>query len=251
MRINGMDRVNAVSQAVNGIGQAADSYSKNIQRQIADAQKKLQELSSNEDMTLEEKMEKRQEIQQEIANLNQQLRQHQIAQRKEQQESMSMNDMLGGSRKAAKTGDKGSGLSQATMTAMISADSSRKQAEVQGSMAAQMEGRAGVLESEIKMDKGRGANTEKKEEELADLQTKAQAATAAQISTLADAGKVMEEAAKADSKAETIASRNNKSDKNEENDDISVGKKDAKEQALDSTVAQQPAAAYTTIDIRL
>ena len=251
MRINGMDGMNAVSQAVNGIGQTADSYSKNIQRQIAAAQKKLQELSSNEDMTLEEKMEKRQEIQQEIANLNQQLRQHQIAQRKEQQESISMNDMPGGSRKAAKTGDKGSGLSQATMTALISADSSRKQAEVQGSMAAQMEGRAGVLESEIKMDKGRGANTEKKEEELADLQAKAQAATAAQISTLADAGKVMEEAAKADSKAETIASRNNKSDKNEENHDISVGEKDAKEQAVDSTVAQQPAAAYTTIDIRL
>ena len=35
-----------------------------------------------------------------------------------------MGDMLGGSRKAAKTGNKGSGLSQATMTAMISADSS-------------------------------------------------------------------------------------------------------------------------------
>ena len=32
-------------------------------------------------------------------------------------------------------------------------------------MATQMEGKAGVLESEIKMDKGRGASTEKKEEE--------------------------------------------------------------------------------------
>ena len=46
------------------------------------------------------------------------------------------------------------------------------------------------------MDKGRGASTEKKEEELADLQAKAQAATAAQVSTLADANKKMEEAAK-------------------------------------------------------
>ena len=67
-------------------------------------------------------------------------------------------------------------------------------------MATQMEGKAGVLESEIKMDKGRGASTEKKEEELADLQAKAQAATAAQVSTLADANKKMEEAAKADQK---------------------------------------------------
>ena len=36
--------------------------SRNIQNQIANAQKQLQELSSNEEMTLEEKMKKRQEF---------------------------------------------------------------------------------------------------------------------------------------------------------------------------------------------
>ena len=35
---------------------------------------------------------------------------------------------------------------------MISADSSMKQEKVQGSMATQMEGKAGVLESEMKME---------------------------------------------------------------------------------------------------
>ena len=65
--------------------QGNDSVSKNIQNQIANAQQKLQDLSSNEEMSLEDKMKKRQEIQQEINNLNQQLRQHQIEQRKEQQ----------------------------------------------------------------------------------------------------------------------------------------------------------------------
>ena len=242
MIISGMNGVNKNSQSMCSIGQATDSYSRNIQKQIANAQKALQEISSNEDMTLEEKMKKRQEIQQEIANLNQQLRQHQIEQRKEQQqEGTSMDDMLGGSRTAAKTGNKGSGLSQATMTAMISADSSMKQAKAQGSMAAQMEGRAGVLESEIKMDKGRGASTEKKEEELADLQAKAQAATAAQVSTLADADKVMGEAAKADSKAETTASKNNRSDKDAENGDMNINGKEAESV---NTV-------HTSIDIRL
>ena len=162
-------------------------------------------------------MRKRQEIQQEITTLNQQLRQHQIEQRKEQQsKGTSIDDMLGGSRKTAKPGKKGSGLSQESMQAMISADNSMKQAEVQGSMAVQMEGRAGVLESEIQMDKGRGANTKKKEEELADLQANAQEATAAQISTLADASKVMEEASKAEQAAETTESRNNKNNKTEQ-----------------------------------
>ena len=71
---------------------------------------------------------------------------------------------------------KDTGLSLASMQTMISADSSMKQAKVQGSMATQMQGRASVLESEIKQDAGKG-NTEKKEEELAELQAKAQSAT--------------------------------------------------------------------------
>ena len=177
--------VNGISGANNGMQAGSsgritqmDSVSKNIQNHIANAQKKLQELSSNEELSMEDKMKKRQEIQQEINNLNQQLRQHQMEQRKEQQtKKTSMDDMLGGSRKTGpKSGKQSAGLSQASMQAMISADSSMKQAKVQGSMATQMEGKAGVLESEIKMDKGRGASTEKKEEELADLQEKAQAA---------------------------------------------------------------------------
>lgn len=192
-----------------------DSVSKNIQNQIADAQERLQKISSNEEMSLEEKMKKRQEIQQEITALNQQLRQYQIEQRKEQQpKGKSANDMFGGSRKAgtAKAGSKGTGLAYA----MISADLSMKQAKVQGNIAAQMEGKAGVLESEIEMDKGRGADTEKKEEELADLQARVQTTTEAQISTLSDASKVMEEAAKADQTEEITENRNDKADKTEQ-----------------------------------
>ena len=50
--------------------QENDSVSKNLRNQIANAQKRLQELGKNEEMPLEEKMKKRQEIQKEIANLN-------------------------------------------------------------------------------------------------------------------------------------------------------------------------------------
>ena len=81
------------------MAQANDSVSKNIQNQIANAQQKLQDLSSNEELSLEDKMKKRQEIQQEITNLNQQLRQHQIEQRKEQQsKKSSMDDMVAGTK---------------------------------------------------------------------------------------------------------------------------------------------------------
>lgn len=194
MTINGISGANTQAAQI-GMNQAMDSYSKNIQNQIANAQKQLQELSSNEEMTLEEKMKKRQEIQQQISDLNMQLRQHQIEQRKEQQsKGASMDDMLGGNRTAAKSGNKGSGLPQASMQAMISADSSMKQAKVQGSVATQMQGRANVLKAEIKQS----GSTEAKEAELADLEQKAVNATASQMNTLAEANKAVSEAAAAE-----------------------------------------------------
>ncbi len=90
MTVNGIGGANGNMQAGrSGMKLQKDSVSKNIQNQIANAQKKLQELSSNENMTIEDKMKKRQEIQQQITDLNQQLRQRQIEQRKEMQQNKS------------------------------------------------------------------------------------------------------------------------------------------------------------------
>lgn len=234
MGINGISGVSGNMQTGHSGGATQmDAVSRSIQKQIENARKQLQELSSNEDMTPEEKIKKKQEIQQEIATLNQQLRQHQIEQRKEQQrESTSMDDMLGSSQEAVKPENGGNGLSQASMQAMISADSSMKLAKTQGSVSAQMEGRAGVLETEIKTDRSRGAGTTRKEEELADVQAKAQAAAKSQFSTLTDAQKAMEEAAKTDSETKDAKDENNTAE-NEE----------------DSSVAE--AIHYTSVDIRL
>ena len=204
MRINVTGRTGAAQAGTtlrNG-GMQSDSYTKSIQRQIADAQQKLQDLSSNEDLSLEDKMKKRQEIQQEITNLNQQLRQHQMELRREQQsqKSSSMDELIAGTKHTS--AKKGTGLSQASMQAIISADTSMKQANVQGSVAAGLKGRAGVLESEIRQDAGKG-NTEKKEQKLADIQEKVQSATAQQMSLVARANQEVEEAAKADSAENT------------------------------------------------
>ena len=239
MRINGLNGANTQVGGMN-MTQATDSVSKNIQNQIANAQKQLQEISANKDMRIEEKMKKRQEIQQQITDLNNQLRQHQIEQRKEKQQAKgsSMDDMLGGSKKnVPKTRSQSAGLSQqcmnaSTMRAMISADSAMAQAQVQGSVATKMEGRAGVLESEIKMDAGRGGNVEAKKEELAEVQYKAVAAESSQMNTLATANKELEAAAKADQQAEKTDDKDKKTDKkdavsNENEDTTVVGTKEA------------------------
>lgn len=280
MTVNGIGGANGNMQAGrfgmniqagrSGMNIHKDSVSKNLQNQIADAQKRLQELSSDENMTIEEKMKKRQEIQQQITDLNQQLRQHQIEQRKEKQQNKSgVDDMLGGRGKAPKAGKQGSGLSQASMQAMISADTSMKQARVQGGMATRMEGQARVLESEIKSDKKSGINTEKKEEELADLKANAESATASQISTLTKAGQAMEEAAKEENRTEAAESRNDKanqaeasgkkkSDKTEANTG-SVSAASSKEEPAvtvelpeaQTVKSTAQAVMYTPIDIRL
>ena len=270
MRINGLNGANTPAGGMN-MTKATDSVSKNIQNQIANAQKQLQELSANKDMSIEEKMKKRQEIQQQITDLNNQLRQHQIEQRKEQQaKKSSAEDMLGGSKKTApKSGKQSSGLSQASMKAMISADSAMTQAQVQGSVATKMEGRAGVLESEIKLDAARGGNVEAKKEELAEVEQKAALAESAQMNTLATANKELEEAAKADQQTEKADDTEKKTDKkdavsNEKEDKTVVGAEETenvgaevKTETVSTDIAEPvelsvpETVAYTHVDVRL
>ena len=266
MKINGINGANTQVGGMNMM-QSNDSVSKNLQSQIANAQKQLQELSANKDMSIEEKMKKRQEIQQQIADLNNQLRQHQIEQRKEQQaKKSSMNDMLGGSKQSApKAGNQGTGLSQASMKAMISADSAMAQAKVQGSVATKMEGRAGVLESEIKLDSARGDDVEAKKEELAEVEQKAALAESAQMNTLATANKELEEAAKADQQTEKADDKDKKEAVAGEKEDETVSGTeetenvgaDVKTETVNTDIAEPvevsvpETVAYTHVDVRL
>ena len=212
-----------------------DSFSKSINNQIANAQKQLQVLSENKDMSMEEKMKRRQEIQQQITDLNNQLRQHQIEQRKEKQEQAAKNAEK---KESVKNENKGAGLSQANMTAIISADAALSQAKVHGSVATRMEGRAGVLEAEIKQDGSRGGNVEAKKEELAEVQQKAVAAGTSQTDTLVSASKDIEEASK--------------EDKTENKDeDVSVDADVAGGVVTEDEVVVPKRAVYSHVDVRL
>ncbi len=270
MIINGFNGTNTPMGGMN-MTKEIDSVSKNIQNQIANAQKQLQDLSANKDMSIEEKMKKRQEIQQQITDLNNQLRQHQMGQRKQKQQAkMSvMDDMLGGSKGTApKAAGQSTGLSQASMKAIVSADSAMVQAQIQGSVATRMEGRAGVLEVEIKLDSARGEDVEAKKEELAEVQQKATAAESAQLNTLADANKELEAAAKTDQQTEK-ADKDNKTEKKDavsnekENKDVAQTEDS---ESVDSVIAPETVGVdimgivdasvsepvtYTHVDVRL
>ncbi len=189
---------NAMQPASSGSSIQIDSVSKNLQNQIANAQQRLQSLSSDEKMTPEEKMKKRQEIQQEITSLNQQLRQHEIDQRREERaKEQAKSSMTDNTQKAdsEKSENQDSGLSKTRVNAMISADSSMKQAQVHKNVETQLGAAVSVLQSEINLDSARGQNTEKKQEQLAKVQGRMDAAAGSQMSVLGDANKAMKKAA--------------------------------------------------------
>lgn len=178
-----------------GVSPASDPISKSIQNQIIDLQKQLQELSSNENMSVEEKQKKQQEIQMQIADLNNQLRQHQMDQRKERIE------------KAAS----GTSSEQATMNTVISAEALLKQAKMESSLSDKMEKRAAVLTSEMGLDTNHGVfgSIESKQKELARTKQAALDAKTSQMQALGKASQELEEGKKAEQSTD-------KTDKEEE-----------------------------------
>lgn len=188
------------------ISPATDMYTKNIQQQIIDTQKKMQDISSNEKMSMEEKMKKRQELQQEISDLNNQLRQHLAEKKKEQQEQKKAATVEEDTRGADTTVQEGTtGISGKGMSAMISAGTSLKQAQSQDSVKVKLEGRAGVLRAEIKQDArmetrqdAPQGSANAKERELEKVEKKVSDVSSAQMSSLKDANQVMKDAARAE-----------------------------------------------------
>lgn len=163
-----------------------DAYSKSLKKQIADAQKSLQELSQNGEMDADTKMKKRQEIQKQISDLNMQLRQHQIEERRKAQQEQNQKNQL------MKSDDHASGLSKNSMEAVISADHSLKQAKLQGNTAHRMQNSAEIKRVEIKLDGGGSTRSSdddvsisSKWDEVDSMEQHAEAATASQISLLA------------------------------------------------------------------
>lgn len=135
--------------------------------------------------------------------------------------------------------------STAMMTAMMSANTALMQAQTQSSMRASMSGRAGVLESEIKTDSGRGdeEGAARKQEELDGIQQSIQDTTKSQMGALSRANEAMKEAAEKDKeteKAEKDSAGKNRLDQVELSQ---AGEKKAEKEQ--KTVAELPdAAAY-------
>ncbi len=230
MRVNGANGIN-ISAAALGMeaGGSADPQVKDLQNQIQNLQKQLKELGSNSEMPAELKSRKRQDLQKQISDLEAQLRQRQIevkheeAVKKQQKKGGSLDEMLGAKPQAKKDGRQSAGMSAGSMEALISADASLKQADVHGSTAQKMEGRAGVLEAEISMDSmsGGASAVASKKEQLAEAQAKAAEAASAQMGSLAQAAEEAKKAGEAENSREDTSEKSG--DKAEKSKDGRTG----------------------------
>ena len=93
-------------------------------------------------------------------------------------------------------------LSSIMTGALLSANTSRQIAHVQHATKKQMDGHAGVLDAEIKLDSARGGDVPKKKEELEETEKKAAELAETTINTLTTANEDLKKASKEDLEAQ-------------------------------------------------
>lgn len=213
IRVDGQNNGGGTSPVKMPAQAGGDSVSRNLQSQIAEAQKQLQELAQNQELPREEKMKRRQELNQRINDLTNQLKQHEAELRKEKQQEAAEAKQENQQQATSKDGDTVQ-ISAAGMEAALSADSSMKLAKVQGAVKKKMQGQARVMESEIKTDAARGQNVEKQLNALSNLEQRIAKVGSSQMEELAEAGQALQESA--EPKADAAANSAGRKEREEE-----------------------------------
>ncbi|EGO64922.1 FlxA-like family protein [Acetonema longum] len=182
----------AYSQMQNTAGANQDSRLKSIQNQIENVQQQMQSLANYPEMSAEEKMNRRKELQQKLQDLNRQMAQRKMEIQQEQREKASAKDRSQKPVQGNNDQQDPRVMRTPALQEMISADASMKRAKTVQSVKIGMEGKAGVLESEIKMDRSRGGATEKKEAELAELKDRIHIASGNMMAQMSDVNTALE-----------------------------------------------------------
>lgn len=239
MGIGGVKTMNGMTGWQGAANQRVDSVSKNIQNEISTVERQKQGLSSKQELSVEEKAKKKQELQQELSSLNIKLRQRQEEIGKEQKKEALAGEVKDAGGSAAETekvkgnadrentekikadgletekkntekknidisgagkenvsagvqaseknaeiaGDAENerdeklqdiGIPQKDVQSIVKGASSREQMNRREAVIARTEGGIAILKGEIRQDELRGADTEKKKEELKRQEQKVQ-----------------------------------------------------------------------------
>lgn len=208
----------------NGIGKPKeDNRLKSIQTQIKNVQNQINGLSEKKDMSIEQKMEKRKELEQQLQDLNKEAAQRQMEIQKEKREKAAEEAKAKKQMEEPKDTYERSeaSLALSSVQGIISAETSMSQAEKLQSVKTKLEGQKNVTNTEVKLSKG--ANTiAKKKESISSLEGKIEKATSGMMEKVNDVNKTLEEA-----KTESI-----EESKEEENKVNSAKEEDIKDKQL-------------------
>ncbi|MBO5372270.1 MAG: FlxA-like family protein [Lachnospiraceae bacterium] len=168
---------------------AADTQTQTLEQQLASKQQRLNTLSSDAEMSAEEKAKKRQEIQKQIAELNRKLELQRMeeqekakeAAKEQQQQEALKEDMLKETSSKEQTKEDSSEkyeekmddikTSAADVQQILATNLALQQAQIQENVIQKNTQTANVLEAEIKSDNLYGSDTVDKEAELEKMRT--------------------------------------------------------------------------------
>ncbi len=190
----GIERIGASGSAAGGQMpsiQPVDTVRKNLENKMMNVQRQMQELSSKEELPAQEKIKKQQELQQELSRLNAQLRQHEAQVNREKRKEALAD--AGKEEKGADQPDIDTGVSFSEAKPLMGAKASMEQVRDGGRIVAKIENGIAILKGEIRRDEARGVNTDKKEEELARQEERAQRIKLSQSAVLGEARQAMQE----------------------------------------------------------
>ncbi|MCM1055858.1 MAG: FlxA-like family protein [Bacteroides sp.] len=215
MNISGIQTQSNTSYQGVSKQQGDDPAIKNAQGQIEELRKQLQQLAENEEMDPKTKTEKKQQIQQQISDLNAQIRQRQAELRREKQAAVK--DPQRAAEKVEKNNEntKSNGFSKASASALISASNALDNADALESLNKKLSGRARELSAEIETDMKRGADVTAKQSELEKVQKGVKNTRTAHAELLSEADETLENAAETDRAVKEKEKTDEKNDERE------------------------------------
>lgn len=200
---------------------AVDAETKSFQNQIANAQTQLQKLSANREMSSEEKAEKRQEIQKQIMELNNMLREHKMEmRRKKQQQAAEEAAKSDKQQKEQKQDDQNksveeklveekpqitetNGLSSKRVKSIVAANSTIDRVKSQESISKNLKSRVRILETEINQAQQNGGYVDAKNGEIESLENKVEKISGAKMNIISSAIKEIRKVTDEESKNDT------------------------------------------------
>lgn len=185
MAINNVSLNSNVQNVTTSAMSTAEKERANLQNQIAGKEQRLNRLSADSELTAEEKAKERQELQQQIRELNRKLRLQQMEKEEEAQKAAKEKERKVQLAEEKKTEEKNDAENPAdgmetvkprleSIQKMLTSDSNIQQSLIRESVAGRQEAKIKVLETEIKSDTLYGTDTTAKEEELSALRRRKQ-----------------------------------------------------------------------------